>query len=199
VTRAVWVVFETHSLTLDNERGIATGWLGGELSPRGRVLAAELGRRRCDDGLEVVLVSDLARAVETAELAFAGTGLQVGVDRRLREVDYGDWNGAPVELIERERAARVDEPFPGGESYREAAARVIGGLRELCAGHAGGRVLVIGHTATRWALDHVVERRDLAELVVEPFSWREGWEYVLELPSPEGGSPFGAPAEPVAA
>jgi glycolate oxidase iron-sulfur subunit len=37
------LVYETHSLTLDNERGFATGWLPGELSPNGRELARELG------------------------------------------------------------------------------------------------------------------------------------------------------------
>jgi bisphosphoglycerate-dependent phosphoglycerate mutase len=40
------LVFETHSLSTDNERGIATGWLDGELSERGRDLAGVLGRRR---------------------------------------------------------------------------------------------------------------------------------------------------------
>jgi 2,3-bisphosphoglycerate-dependent phosphoglycerate mutase len=47
----VSVVFETHSITVDNERGVATGWLPGELSERGRDLSRELGRRRADDGL----------------------------------------------------------------------------------------------------------------------------------------------------
>jgi broad specificity phosphatase PhoE len=41
---AVAIVFETHSLTTDNKAGLATGWLDGRLSERGRVLAAELGR-----------------------------------------------------------------------------------------------------------------------------------------------------------
>ena len=40
---SVEVVFETHSLSVDNERGIATGWLPGRLSLDGRRLAAELG------------------------------------------------------------------------------------------------------------------------------------------------------------
>ncbi|WP_206184869.1 hypothetical protein [Thermoactinospora rubra] len=40
------LIYETHSITVDNERGIATGWLPGELSPRGRELAGELGERR---------------------------------------------------------------------------------------------------------------------------------------------------------
>jgi hypothetical protein len=34
VAVAVAVVFETHSLTTDNEAGLATGWLDGQLSER---------------------------------------------------------------------------------------------------------------------------------------------------------------------
>ncbi|WP_432990951.1 histidine phosphatase family protein [Dactylosporangium sp. CA-233914] len=48
---------------------MASGWLPGQLSSRGRGLAAELGRRR-KGAVDVVLTSDLRRAVETAELAF---------------------------------------------------------------------------------------------------------------------------------
>ena len=51
---AIEVVYETRSVTVDNERGIATGWLPGRLSARGRELAAELGRRRGHDGLAAV-------------------------------------------------------------------------------------------------------------------------------------------------
>ena len=72
---AVEVVFETHSLTEDNERGVATGWLEGRLSERGRRLAAELGERRRPEVPAAVFVSDLARAVETAEIAFGGTAI----------------------------------------------------------------------------------------------------------------------------
>ncbi|MEU6779307.1 phosphoglycerate mutase family protein [Nonomuraea angiospora] len=64
---AVTLVYETHSITVDNETGIATGWLPGELSARGRDLAVELGARRT--AVDVVYASDLGRAVETAEMA----------------------------------------------------------------------------------------------------------------------------------
>ncbi|HEX9710991.1 MAG TPA: alpha/beta fold hydrolase [Actinomycetota bacterium] len=40
---SVKVVYETHSISLDNERGIATGWLDGALSERGREAAERLG------------------------------------------------------------------------------------------------------------------------------------------------------------
>ena len=43
----------------------------------------------------------------------------------------------------------------------------------------GERVLVIGHVATRWALDHRVNGRPLEDLAAEEFDWRPGWEYEL--------------------
>ena len=175
----VHVVFETHSLSVDNERGIATGWLDGALSEEGRRLARELGARRRDE-VDVVFTSDLGRAVETAELAFGGSGLPVHRDARLRECDYGELNGASVERVHAERRRRLDEPYPGGESWRAALDRVDGCLDELAARWDGRRVLVIGHVATRWALDRRVHGHGLEELVEADFAWREGWRYELE-------------------
>jgi alpha-ribazole phosphatase/probable phosphoglycerate mutase len=38
---------------------------------------------------------------------------------------------------------------------------------------------VIGHVATRWALDHLVDEVPLERLCGADFAWREGWEYRL--------------------
>jgi 2,3-bisphosphoglycerate-dependent phosphoglycerate mutase len=176
---SVSVVFETHSTSVDNEDGIATGWLEGTLSGTGREQAKELGARRRDDGLAIVFTSDLRRAVETAELAFAGSAIPIERDRRLRECNYGSMNGRPRAELDAQRASRLDEPWPGGESWRQAVARVAGFLEELRRSRDGQRVLIIGHVATRWALDHVVLGIPLEELVDAPFEWREGWEYEL--------------------
>jgi hypothetical protein len=40
-------------------------------------------------------------------------------------------------------------------------------------------VLVIGHSATRLALEVVGNGRDLEGLMAEPFVWQAGWEYLL--------------------
>jgi broad specificity phosphatase PhoE len=179
VAVAVAIVFETHSLTTDNEAGVATGWLDGQLSERGKVVAAELGRRRRHDGIAAVFASDLGRAVETVEVAFGGSGIPVHLDARLRECDYGVWNGMPVAHLERERVVRISRPFPGGESYLQVVGRVAGFLEELARGWDGARVLLVGHTATRWALDHLLAGAALPELVVAPFGWQAGWTYAL--------------------
>ncbi|MBA3427432.1 MAG: histidine phosphatase family protein [Actinobacteria bacterium] len=177
MTTAVELVYETHSISVDNERGIATGWLDGELSERGRALARALGERRRD--ADVVYASDLGRAVETAEIAFGGTGITVRLDRRLRECDYGELNGRPAREVESVRAAHVDEPFPGGQSYRDVVEQTRGLLDDIVAGHDGQRVVVIAHSANRWALQHLLEGTPLEELVVAPFEWQEGWIYRL--------------------
>jgi alpha-ribazole phosphatase/probable phosphoglycerate mutase len=173
------LVYETHSLTTDNEDGIATGWLPGRLSAAGREQALLLGERRRDDGLAAVFASDLARAVETAELAFDGSGIPLRLDRRLRECDYGELNGARAERVAAVRARHVETPFPGGESYRQVVERTAEFLADLRRDWDGRRVCVIAHSASRWALDHLVHGTRLEELVDAPFAWRTGWEYRL--------------------
>jgi broad specificity phosphatase PhoE len=176
---SVQVVYETHSTSEDNERGVATGWLGGALSRTGREQARQLGARRRDDRLNIVIASDLNRAVETARIAFEGSSVPVHLDWRLRECNYGAMNGMPHSQLDAERRRRLDDPFPEGESWRQAVERAVLFLNELVAQRDGQRVLLIGHVATRWALDHVVHGKPLEKLVDSPFDWREGWEYTI--------------------
>jgi broad specificity phosphatase PhoE len=171
----VELVFETHSWSEDNDLGLATGWLPGRLSERGRALALELGARRCDDRIDAVFASDLRRAVETVELAFPDR--QPLLDWRLRECDYGDLNGRPAAEVH-DAGRAVDEPFPNGESWAQAVARVERFLDDLPLRWDGRRVLVVGHMAGFWALEHRCHGMPLEELG-RGFTWQEGWEYRL--------------------
>jgi alpha-ribazole phosphatase/probable phosphoglycerate mutase len=174
------LVFETHSTTEDNEAGRATGWLPGRLSRQGRAQARELGRRRAADGIAAVFCSDLARAVETAGIAFGDSGVPVLHDWRLRECDYGSRNGMAAAEMHAHRRDHLDIPYPEGESWRQAVARVGRFLADLPLRWDGRRVLVIGHVATRWGLDHAIGGVPLEDLVAEEFGWRPGWEYRLD-------------------
>lgn len=183
----IQVVFETHCISEDNERGVASGWSHSRLSARGRELAEELGRRRGEDGIDAVFSSDLRRAAETAELAFANVPLPVLLDWRLRECDYGRLNAGPAADHVRSRARFLDDPYPGGESWRQAVARVGRFLDDLPLRWEGKRVLVIGHVATRWGLEHHLTGTPLEELVGADLDWREGWEYVARQRPANGG------------
>jgi broad specificity phosphatase PhoE len=73
----------------------------------------------------------------------------------------------------------VDEPFPRGESYRQVVERTRAFLDDVAVCHEGERIVVIAHSANRWALDHLVHGTPLEELVEAPFQWQEGWLYLL--------------------
>jgi broad specificity phosphatase PhoE len=177
---AVEILYETHALSTDNEAGIASGWLPGELSPTGRRLARRLGERhRRSRAVAAVFVSDLARAVQTAEIAFGDRGIPIHADARLRECNYGTCNGMPVSRLAAERSRHIDRPWPAGQSYRQVVAQVGGFLRDLATGWDGRRVVVIGHSATKWALDCLLDGATLEDLVDAPFEWQEGWRYQL--------------------
>lgn len=180
---AVTIVFETHAISTDNEQGIATGWLPGSLSETGLRLAQELGARRRNDNITAVITSDLRRAVETAEIAFQGTGIPIQKDARLRECNYGSMNGMPVDQLAAERSRHIDEPWPTGESYRQVVARMQSFLADVAARFDRRRILVIGHSATRWSLDHLINDNPLEDLVDAPFDWQPGWDYVLIRPA----------------
>jgi broad specificity phosphatase PhoE len=177
---AVAITFETHSITEDNENGIATGHLPGRLSPRGREVAAELGARYRTQPPDAVFTSDLHRAVETARIAFGDTDIPVHQDPRLRECDYGDLNGHPVSEIAALRAECIDRPFPGGQSYNEVIEATREVLRELATKCDGQRIVIIAHSANRWALQVLLGGARIEDLVNAPFQWQPGWHYLLD-------------------
>jgi alpha-ribazole phosphatase/probable phosphoglycerate mutase len=177
------IVFETHSTTTDNERWVASGWLDGQLSTLGRRQAKELGERCVDhdDGVAAVYCSDLGRAVETAQIAFGGRGLPIFHDWRLRECNYGMLNGTAVARLEAERTKHVIDPYSGGESYADVVARARSFLADLPPRYPDTRIVVIGHSATKWAFDHLLEGIPLDELVEGSFRWQPGWLYSLAI------------------
>lgn len=175
----VEIVYETHAITEDNENGIATGWLPGRLSERGRAVAAELGNRRRNDSIAAVFTSDLDRAIETARYAFAGSEIPILQDRRLRECDYGDLNGTPLNQFPMPRSQFVDRPYPGGQSYRQVLQATRAFLSDLRGTWEGKRVLIIGHSAQRYTLRTLLAGARLADEIDAPFMWQPGWEFTL--------------------
>src|SRR5205823_5075106 len=112
-----------------------------------RALADEL-----DGGIDVVYSSDLARARETADIVAAKLGLEVRVDRRLRERGFGSWEGLTMPEIEK-RFADAHRRWLAGEGagandaegFEDFSARVNDFLADVLRLHPGESVLVISH------------------------------------------------------
>ena len=65
------------------------------------------------------------------------------------------------------------------QARRQAVTRVGRFLGDLPLRWNGQRILVIGHVATRWGLDHYLGGVPLEDLIGQDFSWQEGWQYHL--------------------
>lgn len=171
------IYFAAHATTKDNEAKVASGWSDTELSDLGIKQAKELGETFRDIKLEIVCCSDLRRAVDTVKIAFDGK-YQVIADRRLRELNYGDFNGKPSAVVEPMKMQHIKDPFPKGESYEQAVARVQGFYRELKEKYHDKTILVVGHRATQYGLD-TLTGKTLEELLSTPFKWKSYWEYEI--------------------
>ena len=140
------VAMVRHAMTAWNEAGRIQGQTDIPLSERGR--RALTGRR-----LPVrfatyrVHSSPLARAVETAALLGLATPV---LDRRLMEMNWGEWEGqtrASTSAVDaggvaRNEARGPDFRPPGGESPRELQARIVDWARSV----AGRRSEVVAIT-----------------------------------------------------
>ena len=170
-----------HGHAVDEAPGLDDGgrWLSGKGRKVTRRVARWLSEKKKRRPV-ALWTSPLVRAVQTAELAFDGSGVPVLHDWRLRECDYGELNGMPAAEMHAGRRDRLDVPYPGGESWRQAVTRGERFLADLPSRWAGRRIVVIGHVATRWALDHALRGVPVEDLMAEDFGWRPGWSYVLD-------------------
>ena len=73
-------------------------------------------------------------------------------------------------------------PFPNGESYEQVVRRVAGWLTEAGTKFQGRTVLVIGHRATFYALEHLINHIPLDEAVAATWRWQPGWTYRMGRP-----------------
>lgn len=175
------IFYSPHATSVDNEAKRASGHADIPLSATGREQARELGRHYADKALDAVYCSDLQRATETAEIAFSGRGIHIVPDARLREYDYGTMTQYPVAQVEAEFARRITEPFPGGESLLMVVQRVETFLRDVLHEYDGKTIVVIGHRATRYALEYWCNNISLDDIVRASWPWLDVpiWRYEL--------------------
>lgn len=173
------VYFATHSTTTDNEAKVCSGWKDVELSQLGVEQAQkDVGEVFKNFPIDLVCCSDLKRATQTVEIAFKDR-LPVIKDRRLREINYGDFNGKPAKIVDPMKKKRINTPFPNGESYKEAVLRAKDFYLELKKKYPDKTVLVIGHRASHYGLETLIHGKTIEECLSKPFKWQPYWEYKL--------------------
>lgn len=119
-----------------------------------------LCRSHCGIGWAAVVVAPGLACTQSAQALVAGAGLAVEPDADWREVDFGDWDGMPIDVLDPQAlAAFFDAPHdgvpPGGESWQQRDARLEAALARLldtAAGVEGVCLLVAQPGPIRWLL-----------------------------------------------
>jgi probable phosphoglycerate mutase len=126
------------------------------LSADGQAQAQQVGRRLANERVDAIYVTSLRRTVETAQPLADHLGLTPHIERDLREVFLGEWEGGafrqkvsdqdPVAV--RMFAEQRWDVIPGAEPNDAFAARVRGAIERIAAAHPDERVVVVSHGGT---------------------------------------------------
>jgi 2,3-bisphosphoglycerate-dependent phosphoglycerate mutase len=122
------------------------------LTAAGREDASGAADDLAGSGADLILASDLRRAVETALPIAARLGVPFRLESRLRERSLGTAEGRPGDQVHPHELGvtgrRVTDPDarpPGGESVRQLYDRVTGLLSDLLSCSPGGRLILVTH------------------------------------------------------
>ncbi len=150
------------------------------LSETGADQADALGRWLAalppDEQPTTVLSSPFARAAATAQRAVAASGLDLTIryDERLRERDFGAFDGMtragiideyPEEARRRDLLGKFYYRPPGGESWADVALRIRSLLATEALRHDGERLLCVSHQAVVMVFRYVVEEMAESQLL----------------------------------
>ena len=148
------IVLVRHGETVWHAENRYAGRSDIALSERGLQQAEMLGKWARNAGLSNIWASPLIRSRATSQPASDSTGIEMKIDDRLLELDFGQGEG----LTASEMAAQFHSAYeaflidpvknylPGGEDPVRAAARGRACLQAIAeAGGDGSRILVVAH------------------------------------------------------
>lgn len=147
------VLLIRHGETAWNAEHRIQGLLDVPLSTTGIWQAARLAQRLAGESIDAIIASDLTRAWLTAQPLAQRLGLELIAEPRVRERNFGSFQGHTVGEIEQRwpdefHAWRARDPswaMPGGESGHEFVTRVLAALRDAAAAHADRTIAVVTH------------------------------------------------------
>jgi broad specificity phosphatase PhoE len=166
-----------HGQTKWNLEHRTQGHQDSPLTALGVTQADRVGQALADIRFDSAFSSDLERALDTAKHIMAANfcGFHIQPDKRLRELNYGDWEGITHAEItsnfskEYHTYRNHSDSFraPNGESFKEMRSRFIQFLSEMMNSPTGNH-LIVSHSGLIQILILVLTEKSLSELFHSP-------------------------------
>ena len=176
----VLITYFVHGTTKDNEKNLSSGWNDVDLSDLGVNQSKELKDKVKNKHFDAIFCSDLKRAERSSKLTF---GNEVIIDERLRECNYGKYNGKSSEIVEPLLEQNITKKFPDGESCEDVKKRMVDFLQFLKTNYSGKHIAIVAHKSPQLALDVILKHKTWEEAFAQDWrknkAWQPGWEYKL--------------------
>ena len=180
---SVQITYFVHGTTTDNEKNISSGWKDVELSDLGVKQSKELFDTINEQKFDAIFCSDLKRAVDSAHITWGDSDVPIIEDERLRECNYGDYNGASSDVVEPMQEINIEKQFPNSESYNDVKSRMESFLDFLKENYADKHIAIVAHKAPQPCLDVILKGMTFEQAFANDWrkvkAWRAGWEYIL--------------------
>ncbi len=142
-----------HGETDFNAQKRFQGQMDITLNANGRCQAIALAKKLTNEHIDIVVSSDLKRASETAAIVMADRAVEIVCDGRLRELNFGTWEGmtyAEIQASDPQALATWEGDLmyiapPGGETVSQFSSRVRSVLRAIQAKYTGQTILIVAH------------------------------------------------------
>lgn len=163
-----------HGQTEWNLEARFQGHMGSPLTEKGINDAKNLSNRLEDVEFQAIYSSPQPRAYDTAKIIKGDRNIEIKTDDRLKEMNFGEWEGVKGEEIKKKHFKMFDnlwnDPIEytpeSGESYQAVYDRVIPVIEEI-KNKYDGKVLIVAHGIVLAIIMMYVEGRTINEL------WRE--------------------------
>ena len=154
MTTRVYLV--RHGATVLSAEDRFAGSSDVELSEEGYAQAAALAERLAEEPIRAFYASPFKRTVATGQTLAKPHSLELNLERDLREIDHGRWEGLARTEVESRFAEEYErwheDPFTfapeGGESGLAVMARALPVVRRIVEKHPDECVLLVSHKAT---------------------------------------------------
>lgn len=192
--RPVTFYLVRHGETLFNVEGLMQGWSDSPLTENGIRVAENLSRGLADVPFVAAYSSTSERAMDTANIILKGRDIPLTRDQRLKEMNFGEWEGLPTKEIAAKHPDLLTNSEVlkqvGGETTKEVVDRAKAALEQMAEQNnaKGGNVLVVSHGITIIDLALAIDPKsfDISEgglpnSSVTTIEWKNGQFKVLKV------------------
>ncbi|MDE6092920.1 MAG: histidine phosphatase family protein [Ruminococcus sp.] len=136
-----------HGQTDFNKRDVVLGTTDIELNETGLAQAEQLAEKVAGLDVDIIIASPMQRAMKTAQLVAEKNKLEIITDIRVREWDYGEYEGKPrfTEGFAENKKNFGVKMGKRGESLLQLAHRVYSALDDIIKNYSDKNVLIVSH------------------------------------------------------